>query len=35
MLSVELIDSLFPADLPSPSHWESGTRRGRCPPGPR
>jgi glutamyl-tRNA synthetase len=23
MLSVELIDSLFPADLPSPSHWES------------
>src|SRR5487761_1224963 len=23
MLSVELIDSLFPADLPSPAHWES------------
>src|SRR3984957_6194108 len=23
MLSVELIDSLFPADLPSPSHWQS------------
>jgi len=23
MLSVELIDSLFPADLPSPSHWEA------------
>src|ERR1700761_1527600 len=23
MLSVELTDSLFPADLPSPSHWES------------
>jgi glutamyl-tRNA synthetase len=23
MLSVELIDSLFPADLPSASHWES------------
>jgi glutamyl-tRNA synthetase len=22
MLSVELIDSLFPADLPAPSHWE-------------
>src|ERR1700722_164191 len=23
MLSVELTDSLFPADLPSPAHWES------------
>src|SRR3984957_17920142 len=23
MLSVGLIDSLFPADLPSPAHWES------------
>jgi glutamyl-tRNA synthetase len=23
MLSVELIDSLFPADLPSPEHWEA------------
>src|SRR6185437_14477766 len=23
MLSVELIDSLFPADLPSPAHWAS------------
>ncbi len=23
MLSVELIDSLFPADLPSPSHWDA------------
>jgi glutamyl-tRNA synthetase len=23
MLSVELIDSLFPADLPSPTHWAS------------
>ena len=23
MLSLELIDSLFPADLPSPEHWES------------
>ena len=23
MLSVELIDSLFPADLPSPAHWEA------------
>src|ERR1700749_1180933 len=22
MLSVELIDSLLPADLPAPSHWE-------------
>jgi glutamyl-tRNA synthetase len=27
MLSVELIDSLFPADLPAPSHW-----RKRYPP---
>src|SRR6201996_9097431 len=23
MLSVELIDSLFPVDLPSPSHWQA------------
>ncbi len=35
MLSLELIDSLFPADLPSAAHWASAVpaavaaRRGR------
>src|ERR1700733_4673251 len=33
MLSVELIDSLFPADLPSPAHWESRYPPRALPPG--
>src|SRR6185437_4973961 len=33
MLSVELIDSLFPADLPSPAHWESRYPARTLPPG--
>ena len=33
MLSVELIDSLFPADLPSPSHWESRYPTRQLPAG--
>ena len=32
MLSVELIDSLFPADLPSPAHWESRYPARTLPP---
>jgi glutamyl-tRNA synthetase len=31
MLSVELIDSLFPAGLPEPSHWSSQDGTGRYP----
>jgi glutamyl-tRNA synthetase len=31
MLSVELTDSLFPADLPSPAHWESRYRARSLP----
>src|ERR1700739_4338523 len=33
MLSVELTDSLFPADLPSPSHWESRSPARTLPAG--
>src|SRR6201994_2345233 len=33
MLSVELIDSLFPADLPAPAHWESRYPPRALPPG--
>src|SRR3984957_19916583 len=33
MLSVELTDSLFPADLPSPAHWESRYPPRALPPG--
>src|ERR1700757_2681497 len=33
MLSVELIDSLFPADLPSPSHWQARYPARELPAG--
>jgi glutamyl-tRNA synthetase len=35
MLSVELIDSLFPADLPSPAHWASRYPERALPDGAR
>src|ERR1700739_817719 len=33
MLSVELIDSLFPADLPAPSHWQARYPARELPAG--
>jgi glutamyl-tRNA synthetase len=33
MLSQDLVDSLFPADLPEPAHWEDHYPPRRLPPG--